>query len=107
MIGCNKPGHPQNYAHDCEGWFTPLDAEAAIIPTYDIAVAWLKGKNATLWPNHAYTITGNEGITGIHQAASWLAEVVNEINAIRNVALGGTRTLEDIVKSIRDQREGY
>lgn len=83
------------------------DAEASVIPTHEVALAYLRGMHATMWPSRGYTISGNEGVTGIEQAAEFITKVVEDIASIRNVAMGSTRSLDDIVVEIRNRREGY
>lgn len=102
----NPPPLPKWY--EGEPAFVPdADPEATVIPTHEVALAYLRGMRATLWPSQGFTISGNEGVTGIEQAAEFITKVVEDIASIRNVAMGSTRSLDDIVVEIRNRREGY
>lgn len=88
-------------------FLSDADPEASVIPTHEVALAYLRGIKATMWPSRGYTISGNEGVTGIEQAAEFVTKLVEDIASIRNVAMGSTRSLDEIVVEIRNRREGY
>src|SRR5687768_6579936 len=66
--------------------------------TYQIATAYLESLKVTMWPAKSWALKDDEGLD---YAATWLTHIVDEINAVRNMAEGSTRSLYDITRDYR------
>lgn len=75
------------------------------LSNYDIARAYIKSLNVTSWPSVGWSVKGNDD-DGLDAAATWLSSAVDHINAVRNMADGSIRSLDDIAKDYRRLVEG-
>lgn len=73
--------------------------------TYDVALAYLESMHTTSWPTKSWSIRKIEGAS---EAAAWIADLVDTINAIRNMMEMNTHgmTIMEAAEDWRRMKEG-
>ena len=82
------------------------ELDAHLSPTtYDVAVAFLGALHVTSSPNIGWQI---RGVYGRDAAAAWITKLLDDINAVRNMAIfsNGMKTLDEIAEDYRRMVEG-
>lgn len=69
--------------------------ESKIIPTVNITRAYIAGIRSTLY-GRSFDLHNN-----LEAAAEWLAKEVDRVNAIRNMAISSSYSIEEIVERAR------
>jgi hypothetical protein len=72
------------------------------VPTFEVAKAYLASKHITMWPSVSWTIKRS---TGLEDAAAWITKLVDDINAVRNIAENSTMTVEEAAVDYRNMME--
>lgn len=71
--------------------------------TYEVVTAYLRSLKVTTWPAVGWQIRDEAGLDA---AATWVTRLVDHVNAVRNMAEGSTRTLDEIAEDYRRMVEG-
>lgn len=81
----------------------PTPVKPGRVTTYDIAKAYLDSLHATLWPAEAWYIRDEDGQDA---AAVWITQMVDNINAIRNMVNGTGMSVAQAAEDYRRMVEG-
>lgn len=75
------------------------------VTTYEVARAYLESMHATMWPSHSWPIRKE---SGADEAAAWITELVDTVNAIRNMVNVNTHgmTVQEAADDWRRTKEG-
>lgn len=77
--------------------YDDLPLAATVIPTHQIVRAYLMSRRMTIYSKSYYLHeTGS-----LESAVEWLTKEVDRVNAIRNMVMGSSSTIEEVIERAR------
>lgn len=92
-------------SNDSQPVVIPRRRNVGEVSTFDVARAYLEAMHVTSWPKDSWQI---RELKGQDAAAAWVTQLVDDINAIRNMVVGSTTnmTIEEAAMDWRRMKEG-